>query len=565
MNPSSLLFSGLRVLFEMDLLSVGYSAALLGALLHGTLFRTSFPIEDYLEMFLGLYASTVLSVVFSFLLWTDLSPFQILTRVGLSMTSFNTGMIISIVIYRLFFHRLHRFPGPVVAKLSRFYDACLAAKHIQYNVEIAKLHHTYGDFIRTGPREVCIVRKSAVPLIYGPRSECLKSTWYGQVSTDYKKCSIHMTRNVDDHRKRRKAWDQGFSTRALRTYEPRVKAKADQLVSQIEARLDKPLDITAWSMFLTFDIMGDVGFGKDFHNLTTGIEHPAIKGIHDHMHVLGILSHVPWCLNLLSRIPGATAGYSAFFQWCAEEIESKRKSWDRDQYPQDIVSWLLKAFVDRDISASPSKASLHEDARVVIIAGSETTATTLTSALYYLTKHPAVLIKLQSYLDTALPPGTRHWTYDQIKDITYIDDIINETLRLRPALMTGGYRVTPPQGLQVDEVHIPGDVNVFVPVQLIQMDSRYYKAAEEFIPERWGERREEMRTEEAPFLPFSLGSYGCPGKNLAMLSLRIAISSIAQRYHLIFASSETEETFENGALDTFTTTLPPLQIRFQRR
>lgn len=78
-------------------------------------------------------------------------------------------------------------------------------------------------------------------------------------------------------------------------------------------------------MFLSFDIMGEVGFGKDFNNLNTGVEHSAIKGVHDHMAALGVLSHVPWFLNLMSRIPGAAAGYSGFFSWCADEIKSKQK------------------------------------------------------------------------------------------------------------------------------------------------------------------------------------------------------------------------------------------------
>lgn len=194
-----------------------------------------------------------------------------------------------------------------------------------------------------GPREICIVRKSALPLIYGPQSECLKSSWYAQVSVDPKICSIHMTRDFDDHRRRKKAWDRGFSIRgkhcltcllrsedanigiALGTYEPRIKGKADLFASRIDDNLGKDLDATAWSMFLSFDIMGEVGFTKNFNNLDTGVEHAAIQGVHEHMAVLGVLSHVPWLLNVISRIPGAAAGYSGFFSWCADEIKAKQK------------------------------------------------------------------------------------------------------------------------------------------------------------------------------------------------------------------------------------------------
>ena len=112
---------------------------------------------------------------------------------------------------------------------------------------------------------------------------------------------------------------------ALGIYEPRVKEKADLLSAYVERRLSQAINVTKWSMFLSFDIMGEVGFGKDFQNLNSGIEHPAIKGVHDHMAVLGVLGHVPWLLNIIGRIPRAAAEYAGFFRWCADEIERKKQ------------------------------------------------------------------------------------------------------------------------------------------------------------------------------------------------------------------------------------------------
>lgn len=280
------------------------------------------------------------------------------------------------------------------------------------------------------------------------------------------------------------------------------------------------------------------------------------------MGVLGIMSHVPWLLNMMGKIPGAAASYQEFFAWCRSEIEAKKKVWDPEEYPQDIVSWLIKAVMDRDPSAPPSDAALNDDARVIVVAGSETTATTLASVIYYLAKHQAVQQKLKSDIDAVLG---EQWAYEEVKKITFIDDIINETLRLKPALLTGGYRVTPLQGLTVDDTFIPGDTNVFVPVQAIQTDPRYWTEATAFAPERFGERRADMGTDDAPFLPFTLGAYHCPGKNLAFLSLRIALSRIMREFDVTFAPGETGEVFDQEAKDTFTTTLPPLMIRFTKR
>jgi cytochrome P450 len=104
-----------------------------------------------------------------------------------------------------------------------------------------------------------------------------------------------------------------------------------------------------------------------------------------------------------------------------------------------------------------------------------------------------------------MPSGYNEWSYEKVKSVSYIDDFISETLRLRPALLTGGARETPAKGIMVDSTFIPGKTNVVIPISLIQRDPRWWQQAEDFIPERFGEKRAEMETDKAPYLPFSLG------------------------------------------------------------
>lgn len=111
---------------------------------------------------------------------------------------------------------------------------------------------------------------------------------------------------------------------ALRTYEPRIKVLVDQLITQF-SKQKGAVDATAWSMYLSFDVMGEVGLGQDFGSVSSGTEHSAIKAIHDHLLILGIGSHMPWLLNLASRIPGATAGYAEFFNYCETQVNAKKR------------------------------------------------------------------------------------------------------------------------------------------------------------------------------------------------------------------------------------------------
>lgn len=64
--------------------------------------------------------------------------------------SFVVGMFGSILLYRAFFHRLHRFPGPFAAKLSRLYAMGNAMRNLQAFKDTDELHKKYGDFVRVG-------------------------------------------------------------------------------------------------------------------------------------------------------------------------------------------------------------------------------------------------------------------------------------------------------------------------------------------------------------------------------------------------------------------------------
>ena len=219
---------------------------------------------------------------------------------------------------------------------------------------------------------------------------------------------------------------------------------------------------------------------------------------------------------------------------------------------------------------------------------SDTTASTLVTVLYYLAKDLGRQKKLQALIDQNIPNGYSAWTYERAKTISYIDDVIQEALRLKPPVLTIPPRETPPAGIQIGDTYIPGHVNVFVSSILIHTDPRWWEEADSFIPERWGERRAEMKTDEAPYFPFNIGKhmnrngntgvqYGalqsdqspgvhaCVGKELAYVSLRTSISSIFHNFDVALAPEEDGEKFDKHFLDTQIIDLPPLSLLLKSR
>ncbi|KAL1876456.1 hypothetical protein Daus18300_002700 [Diaporthe australafricana] len=229
--------------------------------------------------------STIFSV-FGHVAWSQATVKSVIMEI-----IFNLSCLLSIGVYRLLLHRCGKFPGPFGAKLSRFWTAYVSSKKPQNFKDLEIMQAKYGDFVRTGPREITVFRDSAVTTIYGPASKLLRSTWY-----------------------------------ALGKYQQRVKEKSDLLIKQIQDRAGQRINITQWAMLYSFDVLGEVALGKDFANLATGVEHSAIKPIHEHIRVFGVLSPLPWLMNVLTCLPSASSIYSEIFGFCADEIRAKQKA-----------------------------------------------------------------------------------------------------------------------------------------------------------------------------------------------------------------------------------------------
>jgi hypothetical protein len=122
---------------------------------------------------------------------------------------FFAGLFSSMLIYRVLFHRLGRFPGPFGARLSKFWHIAQLGKYDNYK-RLDKWHDQYGEYVRIGPSELSIVDPGAVDAIMGARSSCTKAPWYDIADP---LVSMHQCRDRSLHDKRRRTWDRGFSVK----------------------------------------------------------------------------------------------------------------------------------------------------------------------------------------------------------------------------------------------------------------------------------------------------------------------------------------------------------------
>lgn len=126
------------------------AAVLCGILFHFATIPLSFEFELVMFHFIAAYIVTFLGGVFGFVNAAGYGILAAFAKAVLLAGCFNTGVLASMSVYRLFFHRTRNFPGPIPAKLTRFYAMQQSAKNMQYYKELDEMHAEYGDFVRTG-------------------------------------------------------------------------------------------------------------------------------------------------------------------------------------------------------------------------------------------------------------------------------------------------------------------------------------------------------------------------------------------------------------------------------
>lgn len=202
----------------MDAISGSYfptalalNSALLGVALHLATFHLY--LDNYGWRIAGLWCFSLICA-FSMLLRGNDTILAVIQTLSIS-TAFLLGFFGSTVLYRLLLSPIRGFPGPWQAAVTNFYRARLAIKsNIRLATDIRAMHQRYGDYVRTGPREISILNPNAIPILYGARSQCTKGPWYDHdIMMKEEDKSVFLLRDPSLHSFRRRILDRGFSSK----------------------------------------------------------------------------------------------------------------------------------------------------------------------------------------------------------------------------------------------------------------------------------------------------------------------------------------------------------------
>ncbi|KAG2651746.1 zealexin A1 synthase-like [Panicum virgatum] len=196
---------------------------------------------------------------------------------------------------------------------------------------------------------------------------------------------------------------------------------------------------------------------------------------------------------------------------------------------ESFVSLLLRLQKDGSMPIPLTNETIIALMFDMLGAGSDTSSTILNWAMTELIRSPAAMARAQAEVREAFK-GKSIITDDDIAEsgISYLKLVFKETLRLHPTsplLIPRQCRET----CQVMGYDIPKGTAVFVNVWAIGRDPSYWDDPEEFKPERFETNNLDFRGTNFEFIPFGAGRRMCPGINLGLANIELALASLL--YH----------------------------------
>ncbi|KDB21455.1 hypothetical protein H109_06623 [Trichophyton interdigitale MR816] len=468
-----------------------------------------------------------------------------------------------VAVYRLTLHPLAKYPGPFWNKLSDwpFFFEVVSGDH---HLECLRQHEIYGPVVRTGPNKLSVNSASAMRQIYHRNANAQKGDWYLTLyaSASYAH-NVHSETNKKKHSFRRRVMEYAFSDAATRSSEEfiieNIKICCDQLSKSATSpeKWGTPQDMNHWCTYLSYDIMGDLVFNTKFNCLISEDNRyvPALLVTATRfLFNLGYLPFAKFVRPLIgTKIMEILGGKLArdgqrYNRYCAEQMSKRLQATDLNDpdYPKkDLMHYLINA-KDPQTGQGLTRAELAAESNLLIAAGSDTTSTALSGAIFYLLHNPKCLEKTKTEIRSTFSAVEEIRGGSKLNSLTYLRAVIDETLRLSPSVPSNLMVELSPGGITVDGNYIAEGTTLGVSSYVLHHNTQYFQDPFVFRPERWigtdksclvvsednKATNEDAANARYAFFAFSAGPRGCIGKNLAYLELLMTLATLIFRFDM---------------------------------
>ncbi|CZR64538.1 related to cytochrome P450 monooxygenase [Phialocephala subalpina] len=453
---------------------------------------------------------------------------------------------VGLILYRLYFHPLSKYPGPnhlAVSGLPRFYYQEVQGTFYK---EVRDLHNKHGNIVRVAPNELSIDGSIGWNDVFGHKKagevEFSKDMLFyrpAESGNGVNGSGVQdiFTASREDHRRQRRLVAHAFSDSALTEQEDLIKGYIDLLMQRFKENVAKgdAFDIVKWYNYTTFDIIGDLAFGDPFHCLETRTMHPWVSMIFSFIKVgsqMRIFAQYPFLKPLLRLLitKDAQDQIKNSMEFTQTKLQ-KRLSLGKNLPRKDFLSYILRHNDEKGMNHQ----EIIGNSESFIVAGSETTATLLSGLSYYLSRNTAAWRRLTTEVRESFS-SEEEITMRSAAALPYLHACLEEGLRMYPPAAVTPPRISP--GGMINGEFIPEGTKIWIHQWSTYHRESNFHLADQFIPERWLPSSHALydptfaTDNRAAMQPFSHGPRNCIGKNLAYAEMRLIMARMAWNFEL---------------------------------
>ncbi|PID85551.1 MAG: hypothetical protein CSA11_00600 [Chloroflexi bacterium] len=234
----------------------------------------------------------------------------------------------------------------------------------------------------------------------------------------------------------------------------------------------------------------------------------------------------------------------------------------------DLLAKLINEGLDDDL--------IRDQLLTMLIAGHDTSTALLSWVWYLLGTNPEAMAQAKAEVDSLFSqpdsanskpmtepqsPTTAHApTIKQLNQLTYLDMVIKEALRLYPPIHVGNRRAI--EDMKLLDYDIAQDTRVMYSIYLSHRDERYWEEPEKFCPYRFD--KNQMRAGKRPpltYVPFGGGPRNCIGAAFAQVESKVVLARILQCFDLELLNGDKIKPYMGATLEP----KPGVLMRVSRR
>lgn len=374
------------------------------------------------------------------------------------------------------------------------------------------------------------------------------------IATDIKADGL-FTAEGTDWRRQRKFVMYALNAGHVREFIPRLEEVTGRLRRRWwqAALAGTPVDVRGDLMRFTVDVTSGLAFGRDINTLEEQTD-----PIQNHLDKIfpavarWLPAPFPYWRYLKSAADRETADAvekvgKLIDALIAETRERLAASLELRAKPTNLLEALVAAH-DSD-EGGPSDEEIAANVMTMLLAGEDTTANSIAYMIHFLKEYPQVQAAVQEEVDRVFGMTEQPWEDPGTADkLRYIEAFANESLRCKPV---AGYVLflEPNEDMQIQDVFVPKGTPVFALTGYPGTQEANFEDAKAFRPERWlqpvepagcphsagsnnsGSHNSASHNTRA-FMPFGSGPRFCPGRQLAMLQIKMVISMLCRDFEV---------------------------------